>query len=244
MRIERRFTEKGQSPYDRIEWSSRNSVIYNPDGSAVFEMKDAQIPSGWSQLATDIMVSKYFRKAGVPEKVIAFLTGGGATRLTNDPGNERDPSWAPDGRTIAFQSDRGDGPEAVYVKSADGSGEAELVGHSDHWIAPSSWSPDGKQIAILIQKPETQVDIAILSVEDGSIEPFLSTEFIEYGPVYSPDGKWIAYNVSVPRQPLTDDDGAAWSELHVVDVEGTSRPFITGKVNIGACRWMPWISVS
>ncbi|MCB1186255.1 vitamin B12-dependent ribonucleotide reductase [bacterium] len=67
MRIERRFTEKGQSPYEQIEWSSRNSVIYNPDGSVVFEMKDAQIPADWSQLATDIMVSKYFRKAGVPQ---------------------------------------------------------------------------------------------------------------------------------------------------------------------------------
>ncbi|MCB1218404.1 vitamin B12-dependent ribonucleotide reductase, partial [bacterium] len=67
MRIERRFTEQGKSPYEQIEWSSRNSVIYNPDGSIVFEMKDAQIPAGWSQLATDIMVSKYFRKAGVPQ---------------------------------------------------------------------------------------------------------------------------------------------------------------------------------
>ncbi len=55
----------------------------------------------------------------------------------------------------------------------------------------------------------------------------------------SPDGKWIAYHVSVPRQPLEDEDGPAWSELHVADLQGRSRPFITGKVNLSAARWMP-----
>ena len=67
MRIERFFTSKGKSPYDQFEWSKRSSVISNPDGSIVFEMRDAEIPANWSQLATDIVVSKYFRKAGVPQ---------------------------------------------------------------------------------------------------------------------------------------------------------------------------------
>jgi len=67
LRIERRFTTEGQDPYDSVEWSRRDSRITNPDGSVVFEMKDAEIPAQWSQVAADIMVSKYFRKAGVPE---------------------------------------------------------------------------------------------------------------------------------------------------------------------------------
>ena len=67
LRIERRFTNEGTSPYDTIEWSVRDSRISNPDGSVVFEMKDAEIPATWSQVAADIMVSKYFRKAGVPQ---------------------------------------------------------------------------------------------------------------------------------------------------------------------------------
>ncbi|MGD2042726.1 MAG: vitamin B12-dependent ribonucleotide reductase [Acidimicrobiia bacterium] len=67
LRINRRFTEAEGDPYDNIEWSHRDSKIANPDGSVVFEMKDAEIPASWSQVAADIMVSKYFRKAGVPQ---------------------------------------------------------------------------------------------------------------------------------------------------------------------------------
>ena len=65
--IERRFTTAGDDPYSNIDWIRRDSKIANPDGSVVFEMKDAEIPAAWSQVAADIMVSKYFRKAGVPQ---------------------------------------------------------------------------------------------------------------------------------------------------------------------------------
>ena len=65
--MSRVFTVAGQDPYDSIAWSQRTSRIANPDGTVVFEMTDAEIPSSWSQVATDIMVSKYFRKAGVPQ---------------------------------------------------------------------------------------------------------------------------------------------------------------------------------
>ena len=67
LRITRRFTEAGKDPYDKLDWSRRDSRITNPDGSTVFEMTDAEIPAGWSQVASDIMVSKYFRKAGVSQ---------------------------------------------------------------------------------------------------------------------------------------------------------------------------------
>ena len=67
MKITRKFTTAGSDPFASTKWVTRSSRITNPDGSIVFEMKDAQMPEGWSQLATDIMVSKYFRKAGVPQ---------------------------------------------------------------------------------------------------------------------------------------------------------------------------------
>ena len=67
LRVERRFTVQGESPYDTVEWGRRDSRITNPDGSVVFEMENAELPTAWSQVAADIMVSKYFRKAGVPQ---------------------------------------------------------------------------------------------------------------------------------------------------------------------------------
>ena len=66
LRIDRRFTRGGEDLYETVSWERRDTRITNPDGSVVFEMKDAEIPAGWSQVAADIMVSKYFRKAGVP----------------------------------------------------------------------------------------------------------------------------------------------------------------------------------
>ena len=67
MKITRRFTATGENVWDSVEWASRSTKITNADGSVVFEMNDAEIPAEWSQLASDIMVSKYFRKAGVPQ---------------------------------------------------------------------------------------------------------------------------------------------------------------------------------
>ena len=66
LKFERRHTRAGVDPFDMIEWTSRSCAIKNPDGSTVFGMNDVEVPADWSQLATDIVVSKYFRKAGVP----------------------------------------------------------------------------------------------------------------------------------------------------------------------------------
>lgn len=67
LKVQRKYTTTGVDPLDQIDYEKRSSVITNPDGSVVFEMKDVEVPKQFSQLATDIIVSKYFRKAGVPE---------------------------------------------------------------------------------------------------------------------------------------------------------------------------------
>ncbi len=64
--VARRFTQPGVDPLAQVQWDRRRTVISNPDGSIVFAMDDVEVPAGWSQLATDIVVSKYFRKAGLP----------------------------------------------------------------------------------------------------------------------------------------------------------------------------------
>src|SRR5580700_9012615 len=67
MKIQRRFTKQGADPLDTLEWDHRESVIREPDGTVVFEMRDVEVPKAWSQVATDILAQKYFRKAGVPQ---------------------------------------------------------------------------------------------------------------------------------------------------------------------------------
>jgi ribonucleoside-diphosphate reductase alpha chain len=69
MRIERRFTKQGQSPYADIAFRLTTSEIRNPDGSIVFKAENVEIPTHWSQVAADVLAQKYFRKAGVPARL-------------------------------------------------------------------------------------------------------------------------------------------------------------------------------
>src|SRR3989339_567366 len=67
MQIKRFYTESGKDPLSSFKFEKRTSEIRNPDGSIVFRMEDIVVPSQWSQVATDIIAQKYFRKAGVPK---------------------------------------------------------------------------------------------------------------------------------------------------------------------------------
>jgi ribonucleoside-diphosphate reductase alpha chain len=67
LQFSRRFTKDDTSPFDMFEYDYRDSVIKNPNGEKVFEMNNVEVPKQWSQIATDILAQKYFRKAGVPQ---------------------------------------------------------------------------------------------------------------------------------------------------------------------------------
>ena len=69
MKIERKFTKAGQDAYSDIDFIKTSSEIRNPDGTVVFHLDDVEVPSSWSQVASDVIAQKYFRKAGVPEKL-------------------------------------------------------------------------------------------------------------------------------------------------------------------------------
>jgi len=115
-----------------------------------------------------------------------------ATRLTFDESYDADQIWSPDGRWLAFSSNRGSGNNAVYKKAADGSGEVELVVDPGDLPAlyPTSWSPDGKWLAVWVASS----DIYVASVDSGEITPFQATDFGEFNPSFSPDGRWVSYD--------------------------------------------------
>ena len=69
MKVQRRFTRTGESPYQGISFEKRVSEIRNPDGKVIFRQENVQVPSFWSQIATDILAQKYFRKTGVPRQI-------------------------------------------------------------------------------------------------------------------------------------------------------------------------------
>ena len=66
MKIERRFTTEGKDAYEGVAFRTTASEIRNPNGSVVFRRDDVEVPASWSQVASDILAQKYFRKAGIP----------------------------------------------------------------------------------------------------------------------------------------------------------------------------------
>jgi len=69
MKISRHYTTPNQYPYAEIDFRLSKSEIRNPDGSMVFSLDEVEVPLDWSQVATDILAQKYFRRAGVPARV-------------------------------------------------------------------------------------------------------------------------------------------------------------------------------
>ncbi len=66
MKIARKFTTPGQDAYADLDFIMTQSEIRNPDGTVVFKLDECEVPGGWSQVASDVIAQKYFRKAGVP----------------------------------------------------------------------------------------------------------------------------------------------------------------------------------
>jgi len=117
--------------------------------------------------------------------------GGGTRMRLTVTGDNGSPVWTPDGTRVTFWSDR-DGPRELYWKPADGSGQAEplLNMNSETRLIPTSWSSDGESLAFY--SPDGARDIWTLPRE-GDASPFVATAFDERSPMFSPDGRWLAY---------------------------------------------------
>jgi serine/threonine protein kinase len=138
------------------------------------------------------------------------------------------PVWSSDSKLLAFTSDwKGKGgSKTIYLISIDGSKEADEAYNSEFPIYPASWSPDGMWIAFYEINPTTQRDIWVLSLKDRTAKPIIATQNNERVPMFSPDGRFIAYvsnetgrdEIFVQPYPTT---GVKWQVSH----DGGREPF-------------------
>jgi serine/threonine-protein kinase len=122
------------------------------------------------------------------------------TRLTFDGGSNA-PVWSPDGKRLAFASNRGGGSNLFWL-AADGSGAPEPLTHGRENAFPTSFAPDGSAIVFSEQGGPTNWDIRILPMRPiGEPRPLLGTEANETSGIVSPNGRWLAYMSTESGRP-------------------------------------------
>ena len=126
------------------------------------------------------------------------------TRLTSDGVSDK-VAWHPNGSSVLHSSNNG-----LYLRRADGAGEAERLIASEFYVNANSWSPDARYVAYTVTHPATSLDIWVFPL-NGEPMPFLVTEAAENAAQFSPDGRYIAYP--------SDESGTR--EIYV-------RPFLEG----------------
>jgi eukaryotic-like serine/threonine-protein kinase len=131
------------------------------------------------------------------------LSRGVKTRLTFNPQSDGDPVWSPDGKRIAFSSNRsGDGHIHLYDTSASATGDDQLLLNGNADDVPTSWSHDGKNILFMRFQNDRPASIWLFSLDDRQSKPLLQSQsFDQASPAFSPNGRFIAYDSTESGRP-------------------------------------------
>src|SRR5204863_4757056 len=124
---------------------------------------------------------------------------GDLRQITDNPARDQQPRYSPDGKQIAFISDRS-GREEIFLVASDGAGEPQKITNLDVLKNAFRWSPDSKEIVFTT----SDFKLRKYSLSSKQTTELASSHYGQIGgPVWSPDGKWIAY--SKPDQTSNTD---------------------------------------
>ena len=188
--------------HDSMELLEDRRLVWVDRGGNVEPAAPKRGPYGWPRLSPDgTRVALSVNRPKGEDIWLLDLARQSWTRLTFERDN-MNPVWSPDGKSLAFASNR-DGAGAMFTVATDGSGGIEpLPVTKGGWDAPHSWSRDGRHLAFDSQKPTTMKDVSVLALGEDSASPVATSEFWEDFPAFSPDGWWLAYGSteSGPRE--------------------------------------------
>ena len=161
---------------------------------------------------------------------ILDVARGASTRFTFDPARDETPAWSPDGKNIAFSSNRS-GVMDLYIKPADGSGEEKVLLKTDEPKAVERWTKDGRFLLFNSTGQKTTGDLWALPFP-GEAKPvsLLQTQFFEDFARVSPDGRWLAYTSNESGifesyvRPFTPEAPAGTGAKWLVSKGGGVRP--------------------
>ena len=166
------------------------------------------------------------------EIYVMDVNGGNPRNLTNDPSDDRDPSWSPDGKRIVFFSNRdghvidGRPTSEIYVMDADGGNPQNLTNDRNDDRFPS-WSPDGKRIAFVSDRdgPPRYFDIYVMDADGGNLQRLTSDPRDDRNPSWSPDGERIVFGAR--REGHFETKFAVTYEIYVMDADGGNQQRLT-----------------